>query len=463
VASPEIVVSLRGLLVLLVLLAAVVAALYWVGRGAAPPATAPSDAPLVKAFTEAAVQGIDLACAGAEVSLRKDASARWKIARPLEAEADPRRVHDAVVALQEARVRKVIADKSADPAAFGLSPAACAVRLEFAAGTPALSLRLGRSSPVGTERYAAGEDARVVLTDASLFGIVSRGADGFREKRLVPLDPEAITRIALDRPDGRLVVASSGGVWRVESPLRDLAASGACTALARAVASIEVQGAGPVRPPVEAHTERRIRLEVSAPGEVSPIVAFVAAAGIGGKRLGWREGPPLAGLVEESAVKELDRPAESFRDPRIAPFFSPDARRLTIERGATQLRLTRSKAPSSWTGSEGAAAFPVDGARVEALLDRLSGLSAVGFESALPATHATGTIAVDGEHGELARWSFGPLTPSQVSDVESLWITTPARPGVVFRIHAASFGPIPSKAADLAPAASASPEGVKGT
>jgi hypothetical protein len=464
VAPPEIVVSLRGLLVLIGLLAAVVSALLWLGRSAEPPASAPSDAPLVRTFEEDAVREIDLACAGAEVTLRKETSLGWRITRPIEAEADPRRVHEVVAGLQQARVRKVIADHTADPAAFGLSPAACTVRVGFAAGTPALSVRLGRGSPVGTERYATGEDARVVFTDASLYGAVSRGVDGFREKRLVPVESEAITRIALDRADGRLVVASSEGLWHLESPIRDLAASGACTALARAITSIELGGPGSIRPPVDAQPARRIRLEVTTGGGGAPIRAFVALAGIGGTRLGWREGGSAAGLVEESVAKELERPTESFRDPRIAPFFAPDVRRLTIERGATTLRIARSKEPASWSGSEGSAAFAVDGARVGDLLDRLSGLSGVGFETAVPGTKATGTIALDGEHGELARFLFGPLAPSTGSDVESLWITTPARPGAVFRVHAASFGPIPVKAADLAPAApAASPSAVKGT
>jgi hypothetical protein len=454
-------VSLRGLLVLIGLLAVVVFALYWLGRGAPPSVTGPSDAPLVRAFTEDAVRGVELSCSGTQVILRKESSAGWRITKPIDAEADPRRVHDVVAAIREARVRKVIAESAADLAAFGLSPAACTVRLGFDAGAEALSLRLGRSSPVGAERYAAGEDSRVVFTDASLYGVVARDAQAFREKRLVPIDPETISRIALQRPDDRLVLGSADGVWRVEFPFRDLASSSACTALARAIASIELADPGSVRPPLEAHTDRRIRLEVTTPGGGAPRVAFVAAAGIAGKRLAWREAPPLAGLVEESAVKEIGQPSVSFRDPRIAAFFSPDVRRLTIERGATRLRVVRANAGAPWSGSEGGAAFAVDGTRITALLDRLSGLSSVAFETAAPATQATGTIAVDGERGELARWSFGPLPPSSASDPESLWITTPARPGVIFRVHAAGFGPIPSKAADLAPAASASPEAVK--
>ena len=443
--------SLRGLLVLMGLLAAVLCALFWLGRGAAPPTAAPTNAPLVRAFTEDAVREIDLSCDGAAVTLKRESSTSWRITKPLEVEADPRRVHDVVAALQDARVRKVIADQVLDPAAFGLQPAACTVRLDFGTATPGLTLRLGRSSPVGSERYAVSEDAHVVFTDASLYGVVARGAEAFREKRLIPVDPEAITQITLDRPDGRLILASAGGVWRIESPPRDLASSGACTALARALTSIELADPGPVPAPLVARPDRRIRVEVAARSDDRPLVAFVAAAGIGGKRLGWREGPKQAGLVEESAARELERPSLTFRDPRIAPFISQDVRRVVIERGGTQLRVVRTNEASPWSGLAGAVAFAVDGARIDGLLDRLSGLSGVGFEPGAPGSKATGTVAVEGERGELARWTFGPLAPSSGVDVVSLWITTPTRPGVVFRVGASGFGPIPATSADLAP------------
>ena len=455
--------SLRGLLVLIGLLATAVFVLLRLGRGPVPPETAAPDAPLVRAFTEEAVREIDLSCDGAAVTLERGPSRGWRITRPFEAEADPRRVHDVVAALQDARVRKVIADGAADPAAFGLSPAACTVQLGFGPGTSALKLRLGRGSPVGSERYAAADDARVVFTDGSLYGVVARGAEAFREKRLIPVDPEAITRIALDRPDGRLVVALVAGAWRVDTPRPDVASSSACTGLARAVASVELAGFGAVRVPPDTRPERRLRVEVTERDGDRPSVAFVATAGIDGKRLGWREGPAFAGLVEESAARELERPSESFREARIVSFSSPDVRRLTIERGGTTLRIARAGEASSWSGSEGSAACAVDGNRVDALLDQLRSLTGAGFEAGEPATKATGTIAVEGERGDLARLTWGPLGPSSDSDAESLWITTPARPGAVFRVEASGFGPIPAKAADLAPETTARTEGASGS
>ena len=49
--------------------------------------------------------------------------------------------------------------------------------------------------------------------------------------------------------------------------------------------------------------------------------------------------------------------------------------------------------------------------------------------------------------GELARLTWGPLPPDAGTEGESLWVTTPARPGVWFRVAATALGPVPEGAA----------------
>lgn len=442
--------SRNGLYVLTALLVAVIAVLVWLDRSADPPVGSALDAPLVGAFAETALREITLDCNGASATLARGDSQRWRITRPFEAEADPRRVDDLVASLRDARVRKVIEASGGPQDGYGLSSGACTVRLELGTEVPAVELRLGRSSPVGTERYAATNDARVVLTDGSLFGAVSRGAEGFREKRLFPVDPEAITRIAVDRRDGALVVAREGGVWHVEAPYLDAAAPGVCSGLARAVAAIEVVVPDAVAAPTNTRPERRLRVELETTGDGPKLVAFIAAAGIEGKRLAWKEGARFAGLLDEAALAELTREAASFRDPRITSLSSPDVRRLTIERGGTSLRIERAGEGMPWTGSAGSIAFTVDAGRVDNLLDRLRGLTASGFESTPPTSGPTGTLSIEGETTTLARIVWGPIARATAADGEDVWLTTPARPGVVFRTSAARFGPIPESAADFA-------------
>jgi len=46
--------------------------------------------------------------------------------------------------------------------------------------------------------------------------------------------------------------------------------------------------------------------------------------------------------------------------------------------------------------------------------------------------------------------TWGPLDRPKETTGGELWLTTPTRPGVVFRMDAANFGPIPALAADWA-------------
>jgi hypothetical protein len=432
-------VSLRGLLVLIGLLAAAIVVLVRVGTHPGTAAQAPADAALVRAFTESEVHAIELDCGGAPVALARTSAAGWRLAKPFEAEADPRKVHEVISALQDARAHKVVAEKADDVASFGLAPAACTVKVDLGSAEPAMTLRLGRTSPVGTERYAAAADGKVVLTDGALFGTVSRGADAFRERRLIPVAGDEMTRIVLSRPDGRLALSKIGEAWQVESPRRDAASLNACTNLARAIAALEAADAGPVELPRDPRPDRRIEIRVAARGIDRPLVAFVAAAGVSGQRLAWREGAGNAGLVAESAAEELQRGADSYFETRIATFSLPDVRSVSLARGGTTVELARAGEGAPWTGREGASTFKVEGTRVIDFLNKIRSLTASGFEPSPPAAPPTGQITVRSERGDLARLTYGPLGSG------SQWVTTPVRQGAVFRVEQASLGTVPGR------------------
>ena len=442
--------SLRGLLVLLLCFVVALLALRWAGHP--EPSSAPStlDAPLLHAFNEDAVREIELACAGTQVTLRRDDARLWRVVRPFEADADPRRVHEVVAALQDARVRKTIAGAETNPSAFGLAPAVCTVRLNAAATAPPLTLRIGRASPVGSERYAVADDARLVLTDGSLYGALAREAESFREKRLIPLEAGEITRIAIMRPPERLSIVLTDGICRLEAPLADAGAASACESLARAVTSVALSGPFAPRPQTGTNAERLIAVEVTAKGASAPLRAYIATAGRDGRRVAWRDGSAEVGLVGESAVSELLRPADSFRDLRIVAWSPGDVRRLTIERAATVLRLERAGETAPWTASAGSSVVPVLAARADAVVDALHDLRGSGFLVLAPSTAATATIAAYGDRGELARLTFGPLPPQAGQATESVWLTTSARPGVAFKVEASRVAGLPKDAADLA-------------
>ena len=70
-------------------------------------------------------------------------------------------------------------------------------------------------------------------------------------------------------------------------------------------------------------------------------------------RLAWREGSSEAGLVKETDLEDVVRPASALRGRQVLSFSSPDARRIVITRGAVTVTLARASEQAPWKVKEG--------------------------------------------------------------------------------------------------------------
>ena len=454
--SPEVVVSLRGLIALLLVLGALIAAVVYL-KPKPKPAAPSEDAPLVAPLAEDKLERIEIACGETRATLAR-ASGSWRLSSPFEAEADPRAVHTLVAAIQEARVRKPIADAPQDLSPFGLSPPACTVTYALAGEPNPRTLVIGRASPLGTERYAKDPSGRVVLTDGSLYTGVDRPPEALREKRLFPVDSESVTRILLEGPGGSFDVRREKDAWRLAAPIADRAAGEVCARLARDLTGLELHALESTPAPKVVQADRRIRIVLEAGPGTAPREAFVATAGVQGKRVAWRGGSaPFAGLIDESAASALSRRWETLRDPTLTSFSSPDVVELVIDRQGATLTLRRAPAATAWTVAAGASApVAADGEKVDALLERLRDLRGSEFLPTAPSGAPSGSLVVRSASADLARLTWGPLPPV-AGQPESIWVAAAARPGAWVRLDASRFGPLPKTAAEMAPQPSSSP------
>src|SRR5262249_50233555 len=160
----------------------------------------------------------------------------------------------------------------------------------------------------GPERYVAIGDGRVLLAD--LAGAApDRSPDSFRERRLFPLEPDAISRIAVQRSSGRLTIARRGGAWRLEEPLADLADFGSADGLARSVTTLAVASAGAAESPNDrpgARPSPEISLMVES--KEGTLSASIGASNGKGERPAWKADGRAAGAVPDAGVAELLRP-----------------------------------------------------------------------------------------------------------------------------------------------------------
>ena len=134
----------------------------------------------------------------------------WHLELEGDPPADDAAIDDLLAALDLAESDR-IADMT--PAAAGIDPPMAEVDLETPTG--ALALRLGRADATGQGVYArAGTDGPIRVIGRRVLELVDRGPDAFRDRRLFPVDPAAITSIGWRGEGGGDELIAVAGRWQ---------------------------------------------------------------------------------------------------------------------------------------------------------------------------------------------------------------------------------------------------------
>lgn len=453
--ATQVAVSPRALLVLALLCAVAVALVFWVREPEKAPA---GDAAPLLQLDVAAVEALELGHGDMTVRLERAGPDRWKIRSPQEAEADPRVVETLLRSVADARRVRIVEAGKTDRASYGLEPPACVLALFVKDAHSPTMVRLGRQSPVGAERYAAVGDAPIVLADASLGTALEREVLDFVERRLLPVDPERIRRIEIERPGGRLVLERTGTEWSLVEPAADRADAAAADGLARALATLEVARGSSRK--IDDAFRLPIRARVRDDGG-AVLEAAIGPPETGGPALGARLPSGYGGNVPDRAAGELERPASEFRDRRVASFSNRDVREIVLERAPGHLSVRRDKEGAAWKVVDGRGApGTADERRVEDFLDRLRWLRGATKDDAGFAAPEC-LVRVRGEKDDLVRLEIGAKGPAAGAGATSATrlVRSSWRPGVVFALTEEALGPLPATTADLIPPPSPSPAG----
>jgi len=210
--------SRRGLIALAIVAAAMAAYLVFGGRGRHGGERSGARVRMMPAFDRTAVLRVVIhRSAGEGVTLVHAPSPRapapapaWHLQRDREPAADDAAVDDLLAALDLAE-----SDRTADISlqAAGLAPPRAEIAIETPNGTPAL--QLGRADATGHNVYARlAPDGSIRVIGNRVVELADREPDAFRDRRLFPVPPAAVTALAWQDPAGAGELHAVEGRWK---------------------------------------------------------------------------------------------------------------------------------------------------------------------------------------------------------------------------------------------------------
>jgi hypothetical protein len=156
-------------------------------------------------FEEHEITGLTVRTEAGEVVLQPGERRTWKIAAPLKIDADTREVESLLRALVLGKVSRVVEERAAALAPFGLEKPP--VVLTVFAGSRGETLALGDSGPFSSTLYAMRtSDRKVLLTTLAPKDVLNKTLLTFRKKEVLRFDHSQVDRLRLAFPGSEIVL-----------------------------------------------------------------------------------------------------------------------------------------------------------------------------------------------------------------------------------------------------------------
>src|SRR5215470_2230154 len=401
------------------------------------------------------VSGFDVTADGQTISVDHAGDA-WRITKPVALRADTEAIGDMFEKLTAAKVKEFAAEAPASRATYGLDkPLRLTIHTGRDKDRASRTLLVGRTDAAKKGVYAMREgEQSVLLLPEDVSKAIPRTVAALRDKQVVAVDRDKVTRIDVDSPKGAVSLTKDKDRWTITAPqslpadqveagalltrLRDLRAQGFLSDDASAVPrvlskpTIKVTITAPQKPPTT------LLLAPSAEKRGGAPSAYAAVAG---------RGPVV--LVDGKAVEDFTRSADDLRDHTLFAGLEPkDIKRLRVNAGGKTAVLERS-GETDWKllePTKGAAKSP----RVD---DLIYGVRALRWKQIVapngdePAKYGLDAptmevVLLKSDGGELARLVVGRR------EGDRAYVRTGAGPAI-YAVDPGTLGPAPKVPDDL--------------
>ena len=403
----------------------------------------------ILAFDPKAVTGFEVVLPDETLAV-ENADGAWRLTKPTAQRADTETITDFLDKLNAQKAREFVADSPPSRAPYGLErPTRVTIHTGRDKDRVSRSLLLGKVDPAKKGIYAMRPDEpTVLLVGEELWNAVPKNVAVLRNRTLVEVDRDKVTRLQIEGSKGMVEIAREGDQWKIVAPeplATDQVEVGAVLSRVRelraqAFLSDDASGIGKflAKPEVkltftqQGGSTTTLLLAPSQETRGKEPSAYAALVGSG----------PVV-LVDAKALGELNRSATDLRDRRLLGNLEPkDIKRMRVRAGGQTVVLER-KGDTEWRMVE-----PTKGAaktaKVDDLLYTLRGLRWTDIAAADgqdPARYGLDAPTLEvalfkGDGGEIATVQVGKR------DGANAYVRTGAQP-TVYRVEGRTLGETP--------------------
>ena len=149
----------------------------------------------------------------------KKTGAGWRIAKPIEVDADQTAVSNLLRAAADAEVKRTLEGGSASLEAYGLDKPEVIVSIARTDGSKLPSIRIGKTAPVGFSAYAQLEGTSDVKLVPSVFQTgMKREVKDLRDKTIIDFQDADVQQVEITTPQSTIHLVRQGEGWALDKP-----------------------------------------------------------------------------------------------------------------------------------------------------------------------------------------------------------------------------------------------------
>jgi len=367
----------RNLIIAIVVLAGLAGTLYWSNRhqpNGTTEASAPTS-PKILSLKEDDITKIALKKKDApEVVLTKDGAGKWQITAPQQLPAEQASVSPILSTLSSLSSDRLVEEKAGNLSQYGLAEPALEADVTEK-NNQSQKLLLGDSTPTGNAVYAKLDgDPRIFTVFAYTKTGLDKNVNDLRDKRLLTVDPEKISKVELTSKKQTVEFGRSKDGWQIVKPQPARADSFKVDELVRTLTDARMDLSS---------TDDSKKLAASF-ASATPLATAKITDSSGTQELDVRKNKDdyyakssaVQGVykVPNNVGTGLDKGFDDFRNRKLFDFGFNDPNKIEIHDGAKSYLFTRNG--SDWWNATGQ---KMDPSGMSSLLENVRNLSADKF------------------------------------------------------------------------------------